>query len=174
MTCHVAQKTVIDTDHDLRITAKEEINSLGQKCTESGPCSACHTVHNAQGDKLWARLLPQTQDPVTSYCESCHREKACAEKKLVGTYTHPVGVDIRLAEDKTAAAGGSSAEVPAGASSATGLPGCRFSIRQERHRLRANWLPALPVIMSTSGCRVKAERDLVKISKGMERIVSFG
>jgi len=103
--CHLAQKTVIDTDHDLRITAKEEINSMGQKCTESGPCSACHIVHNAQGNKLWARLLPLTQDPITSYCESCHREKSCAEKKLVGTYTHPVGVDIRLTEDKTIATG---------------------------------------------------------------------
>ena len=101
LTCHLTQKTVLDTEHDLRITAKEEINSLGQKCTESGPCSACHVVHNAQGNRLWARLLPQTKDPVTSFCESCHREKSCAEKKLVGTYTHPVGVDIRLAEDKT-------------------------------------------------------------------------
>ncbi|MEW5800825.1 MAG: cytochrome c3 family protein [bacterium] len=101
VTCHEDQKTVLKTDHDLRITAAEDLNALEQKCVESGPCSACHAVHQAQGNRLWARVLPKVQDPVTAYCESCHREKACGEKKLVGTYTHPAGVDIRLAEDKT-------------------------------------------------------------------------
>lgn len=101
LACHQSQKSVIDTEHDLRLTAKEEPNWLGQKCTESGPCSACHIVHNAQGDKLWARLLPKAEDPISGYCQSCHRQNSCAEKKLVGTYTHPVGVDIKLADDKT-------------------------------------------------------------------------
>ncbi|MEW6380658.1 MAG: cytochrome c3 family protein [bacterium] len=101
LACHQTQKSVVETEHDLRITAKDEVNSLGQKCSESGPCSSCHAVHRAQGNKLWARLLPQAQDPVSAYCESCHREKLCAEKKLTGTYTHPVTVDIKLADDKT-------------------------------------------------------------------------
>ncbi|MGA1874205.1 MAG: cytochrome c3 family protein [bacterium] len=94
LTCHQAQKTIVETDHDLRITAQEETNWLGQTCNRFGPCSACHVVHNAQGGHLWARLRPQSKDPLSASCESCHREKNCAGKKLVGTYTHPAGVDL--------------------------------------------------------------------------------
>ncbi len=101
LACHQSKNMLIKTDHDLRITAKEELNSLGQLCTQFGPCSACHVVHNAQGNKLWARLLPQADDPISALCQSCHRQESCAQKKLVGAYTHPVQADIQSAGNKT-------------------------------------------------------------------------
>lgn len=101
LSCHGDKDKLIKTEHDLRITAKDEPNLAGQLCEEAGPCNACHLVHNAQGPRLWARFLPQANDQISAMCDSCHREKSCGEKKIIGTYTHPVGLDIEKAGGKT-------------------------------------------------------------------------
>ncbi|WP_028845776.1 cytochrome c3 family protein, partial [Thermodesulfatator atlanticus] len=41
-TCHAKAFAVIKTDHDLRVTAPEEKNILGQRVKDAGVCSACH------------------------------------------------------------------------------------------------------------------------------------
>ncbi|UCF90057.1 MAG: cytochrome c3 family protein, partial [Desulfobacterales bacterium] len=91
--CHAQQQSVIDTQHDLRVSLPGEKNIKAQRPSESGPCGACHTPHNAAGKKLWAkRLGPGT--PAAQMCLACHAEAAGLKIKGVGRYSHPVGRDL--------------------------------------------------------------------------------
>jgi len=90
--CHEKQKSLADTKHDLRITLPEEKNLKKQALSESGPCSACHTPHNAAGKKLWARPLDEG-NPATQMCLTCHGEDKPYKIKRTGTYSHPINVD---------------------------------------------------------------------------------
>lgn len=92
--CHEKQKALISTKHDLRLTLPEEKNIKQQALSESGPCSACHTPHNASGKKLWARHLSEG-NPATQMCLTCHGEDTSYKIKRVGTYSHPINVDPR-------------------------------------------------------------------------------
>jgi hypothetical protein len=56
------------TPHDLRQSAPQEQNRLGQTVAQGGPCSACHLSHR------YAReIIPSPLDP-DGYCITCHRE----------------------------------------------------------------------------------------------------
>ena len=92
MICHVDQKNVVDTKHDLRITLPGEKNIKKQSLSESGPCGACHTPHNAAGKKLWARPIKKDAPAAPQLCLSCHGEKTRYKIKRTGKYTHPVNV----------------------------------------------------------------------------------
>ncbi len=98
MICHEKQKTLVDTKHDLRITLPYEKNIKQQKLTESGPCGACHTPHNAEGKKLWARPLKKG-NPATQFCLTCHGDDTPYDTKRVGKYSHPINVELRLSEE---------------------------------------------------------------------------
>jgi predicted CXXCH cytochrome family protein len=90
--CHENQRNLIGTKHDLRETLPDEQNIKKQSASESGPCSACHTPHNASGNKLWARPL-RTGNPATQMCLSCHARDAGYKIKGVGDYSHPINVE---------------------------------------------------------------------------------
>ncbi|MFQ5645785.1 MAG: cytochrome c3 family protein [bacterium] len=54
--CHVDQKYIEKTAHDLRFSAPGSRNRLGETPGQSGVCGSCHRVHNAPGQvMLWAR-----------------------------------------------------------------------------------------------------------------------
>ncbi|MFC1855252.1 cytochrome c3 family protein [Thermodesulfobacteriota bacterium] len=100
--CHKPQEFIFMTDHDLTVTAPEEKNINNQTAKESGPCGACHTVHNAlASNKLWARPLGDAEDAISMFCFSCHAEGQVGSKKLVGEHSHPVMADIRKADGTT-------------------------------------------------------------------------
>jgi len=94
-TCHPTQARVDGTDHDLKATAPQAANLLGQTVKMSGACSACHLVHNGPGKfKLWARSyspLSENENVMNALCTSCHSKGNMAEKKVPPIATHPTG-----------------------------------------------------------------------------------
>lgn len=90
-TCHTFQKDLINTKHDLRVSLPDEKNSKQQQASESGPCGACHTPHNAVGRRLWARHL-SPGDPASGMCLTCHAQETGYQTKRIGDYSHPVNV----------------------------------------------------------------------------------
>ncbi len=94
LTCHDKKKSLIGTDHDLRITAPGQLNSMGLKPSASGPCGVCHIPHRAANEKLWAGL-PSQGNLASAMCLACHDEETEQIKKTIGEHSHPV--DITLA-----------------------------------------------------------------------------
>lgn len=99
-TCHNAQYLLDDTDHDLSITAKDEINVLKQTIKQAGVCAACHIPHKATGPYLWAREVkdPSSLSSPSKLCLTCHNDKGIAAKKTVGRFTHPVNIPMQEAD----------------------------------------------------------------------------
>ncbi|UCH82031.1 MAG: cytochrome c3 family protein [Nitrospiraceae bacterium] len=98
--CHEHQKNIINTKHDLRVTLPEEKNIRNQALDEAGPCSACHTPHNALDKKLWARPVMEG-NPASQLCLGCHGDHTDYKTKRIGTYSHPIDVRITLQPDQT-------------------------------------------------------------------------
>ncbi|MDH5393137.1 MAG: cytochrome c3 family protein [Gammaproteobacteria bacterium] len=94
-TCHKEKWNVTDSKHDLRLTAPDAENALGQNVDESGICAACHLVHNANGSKLWARDKLSGNGTGYIACLGCHNENGLAKDKTLGKHTHPVNVDMK-------------------------------------------------------------------------------
>jgi predicted CXXCH cytochrome family protein len=92
--CHAEQYRVDATDHDLRITAQEESNIAGQGVEQAGVCSPCHIPHNGTGPRLWARSLEEERKTSSRLCLSCHNSGGPGKAKLVGKYSHLVGVPV--------------------------------------------------------------------------------
>lgn len=92
--CHVKQKQVVGSKHDMSLARKDSKNIRDQQAGKSGACSACHVPHKGKGLKMWARPVDATQDPMAALCLSCHNKKGIANKHTTGKYSHPVGVNI--------------------------------------------------------------------------------
>jgi predicted CXXCH cytochrome family protein len=94
--CHEDAMAVIDTDHDLRHTAKDSRNLLDESPDEAGVCGSCHSMHRGSvahpyiniGDKLpeGTKASHIARDRL---CEACHREEGIDEKHVVSDYSHP-------------------------------------------------------------------------------------
>jgi predicted CXXCH cytochrome family protein len=89
--CHEKQRSLIDTKHDLRLTLPDEKNIKEQLLSKSGPCSACHTPHNAPGRRLWARSI-KSGNPASQMCLTCHGEDTGYKTKRIGAFSHPINV----------------------------------------------------------------------------------
>ncbi|MGB5993398.1 MAG: cytochrome c3 family protein [Desulfobacterales bacterium] len=87
--CHEKQKSLINTKHDMRLSLPDIKNIKQQRVSQSGPCGACHTPHNAANKRLWARQLGPG-DLATQMCLSCHSEKSGYDTKHIGNISHPV------------------------------------------------------------------------------------
>lgn len=98
--CHKDKQTVVGSDHDLRIVAKDKPNRFEQLPAQSGVCGACHTLHQGRG--LQSRLSSvkwvsgvdeEHMDPDTlerdRLCLNCHQKGGLGEKKIVRYYSHP-------------------------------------------------------------------------------------
>lgn len=94
-TCHADKFLVAGTDHDLGVTAPDNLNIVKQTVKQGGVCSPCHVPHNATAPFLWARSFRTKPTSPSSLCLSCHDRKAVAEKKTVGENTHPVVVEVK-------------------------------------------------------------------------------
>lgn len=90
--CHQDKAYILDTDHDLNVTAPQATNSKGQTVRQSGVCGQCHSVHNAEtAIRLWARSGGEGLGPdvMANLCLSCHDDDAVAKAKVPEEYTHP-------------------------------------------------------------------------------------
>ncbi len=93
--CHADQSTVVMTDHDMTILAPDSKNLLGQRPVESGPCGACHLVHNGKNRvRLWARKLRKGDGVMDKMCKSCHNRKSIGSEKVPKVDSHPKGMLI--------------------------------------------------------------------------------
>ncbi|MDF9390919.1 MULTISPECIES: cytochrome c3 family protein [Methylococcus] len=98
--CHKQKQTVVGTDHDLRITAKDEKNALGELPSETGVCGSCHTLHRGKGDRRFlfaARKVKPQPGPAMDetpfkrdgLCLNCHQKGGVGGKKVVHHFSHP-------------------------------------------------------------------------------------
>ncbi|MCA9253388.1 MAG: hypothetical protein KDA54_19835, partial [Phycisphaerales bacterium] len=71
------------TPHDLRLTAANEKNRLGQTAEEGGPCSACHLAHR------YAREFEPCDHDPDGRCTTCHEVDHCASSHARPTMEHP-------------------------------------------------------------------------------------
>jgi len=87
--CHSGKVLVDGT------SAPQETNLLGQTVKASGPCGACHLVHNSPNPlKLWARPfgpIAENESTSSALCTSCHSKGNIAENKIPRIATHPEG-----------------------------------------------------------------------------------
>jgi predicted CXXCH cytochrome family protein len=88
--CHEENALVVGTDHDLRITAPKSLNLNQEDADTSGVCSACHLVHNAWGNRLWARGVGPGGNRNEALCTGCHARRKEASRKTVGEPNHPM------------------------------------------------------------------------------------
>jgi predicted CXXCH cytochrome family protein len=93
-TCHLDQRKVAHTKHNLALLDESSKNIRGQEVGRAGVCSACHLPHGGQGPKMWARAVTPGDDPVSDLCLTCHSDGGTAKNKQVGRHTHPVGRDM--------------------------------------------------------------------------------
>lgn len=83
--CHMAQKDIAGSAHDLRTNFPDEQNILGVPARESGTCGACHGAHRP------TRQPFATEADPAGLCTSCHRPDAVAAQKPVAPMNHPGG-----------------------------------------------------------------------------------
>jgi len=92
--CHEQQEPVAGTGHDLRLSAPDVKNILGQRSGDTGPCSSCHAVHQGGGNYLWAVENRVQDTTLDALCLSCHSAGQCGEKFLPGEFSHPVDITV--------------------------------------------------------------------------------
>lgn len=81
--CHPERAEMANTPHDLRLSAPDCRNRIGQTPEQSGPCGACHTFHR------YARMPdPRPNDP-SGLCVTCHQSDSCAGRVDLQAHGHP-------------------------------------------------------------------------------------
>jgi predicted CXXCH cytochrome family protein len=105
--CHSDHSQIAGSPHDLKVSAPEYVNTLGERATSAGLCSPCHSIHSAREEKfIWsAPMGPSKLDgwneqhtfkdnrPVM-VCTGCHSEGNVAGKQLPAFGLHPLGLDF--------------------------------------------------------------------------------
>jgi predicted CXXCH cytochrome family protein len=93
--CHRQQAAVRGTDHDLRITAPQALNTNRENVHHAGICGACHAVHNATDDAFLSAVLPAGgADKAQDMCLGCHARGRAAEAKVPLETGHPRDVSV--------------------------------------------------------------------------------
>ena len=88
--CHSKFSGLLDTPHDLRISAPDEQNIRDEIAAESGPCGSCHLVHiTSRASGVWARGSISRSDFGSELCTCCHRQGQCAEARIPQYVDHP-------------------------------------------------------------------------------------
>ena len=93
--CHRDKAPVVLSKHNLDISAANEKNAQDMTVSHSGTCSACHVPHNGEGNRMWARRIGSGGQDIKALCVDCHRQDGIAENKTIGTYSHPVQVNLK-------------------------------------------------------------------------------
>ena len=90
LSCHGDKADVLQSDHNLLITAPDAKNALGRKPFESGVCGACHIVHNStEKIDLWAMAPGTGSNVMEKMCNSCHNDRGAAAAKVPLVSSHP-------------------------------------------------------------------------------------
>lgn len=104
-TCHEGQERIVNSDHDLRLTAKQSHNLAGQSPQQSGVCGACHRMHSGKAGEpmlhAWERHDYKGKEQALerdTLCLDCHREKGIADSARVSRFSHPAR-DLVLRSD---------------------------------------------------------------------------
>ncbi len=91
--CHRDKFVIANSLHDMKKTAPEEKNILGQTAEESGLCEQCHLVHGGQKAFLWAReITTKDEKTVRNLCINCHSEDGVGKKKVLKDFSHPIDI----------------------------------------------------------------------------------
>jgi predicted CXXCH cytochrome family protein len=109
--CHQDKQTVVGSDHDLRITAKDKTNRFNQTPAQSGVCGACHTLHQGRGLQArlsaarWVSGVDEEHMDAAVFerdrlCLNCHQKGGLGAKKIARYFSHP-SRDMVLRSDKT-------------------------------------------------------------------------
>jgi predicted CXXCH cytochrome family protein len=94
--CHESAMAVVNSDHDLRMSAPDSQNVLQQSPEEAGLCGSCHSMH--QNKKKEAMLSVASLPPEEAkqshierdkLCQNCHHDPGIGERRIVEDYTHP-------------------------------------------------------------------------------------
>ncbi len=97
--CHKDKSAILESGHDLRKTAPDSRNSLGQTPVESGVCGSCHRIHKADHLLLWGRKKAGKHKgkgtAAEDMCLSCHKNGGIAAKKQLSGYSHPFSMSLR-------------------------------------------------------------------------------
>ncbi len=88
--CHEENALIIGTDHDMNVTAARAKNLNGETVNQSGVCGACHAVHNAFGNLLWARGVGLGENRNEALCKGCHAKRKSGSRKIIGEPSHPM------------------------------------------------------------------------------------
>jgi len=100
--CHRDHARIAGSPHDLKISAPEYTNMLGETSNHAGLCSPCHSVHNANEQKfIWSAPLgpsklegwngEHTADTnlMVMICTGCHSEGNIAQDTIPLYGLHP-------------------------------------------------------------------------------------
>ncbi len=90
LACHAEQQAVLDTRHNLALSAPQEKNLEGKTVAQAGPCSACHLPHKA------ARRIATGLKPANGLCLSCHSRGRVAQKAVLAGVQHPLNVPLAI------------------------------------------------------------------------------
>ena len=100
--CHRDHARIAGSPHDLKVSAPEYTNMLGETSTHAGLCSPCHSVHNANDQKfIWSAPLGPSKlegwneeyttdtNLMVMICTGCHSEGNIARDKIPLYGLHP-------------------------------------------------------------------------------------
>ncbi len=104
--CHKDYAKLVNTAHDLRLSAKESENRYHETPQQAGVCGSCHSMHQAEDDKFFldATVKENYQGkekplPRDQACLNCHRKDGVADAAQIKYFSHPEK-DLILRSDK--------------------------------------------------------------------------
>ncbi len=105
--CHKDYSKLINTDHDLRVSAEKSKNRYDKTPEHTGACGTCHSMHEAEDNKLALDATVKSiykgeEKPLQSdqICLNCHRKDGIADKSQIKYFSHPTK-DMILRSDKS-------------------------------------------------------------------------
>jgi predicted CXXCH cytochrome family protein len=94
--CHEQAMGVIDTDHDMRVSAPDSENQLEETPRQAGVCGSCHSMHRNRYKTPMLSIASHAADDVKQshlerdrLCQNCHHDEGIGKKRVVSEYTHP-------------------------------------------------------------------------------------
>lgn len=96
--CHQDKQAVSNSRHNLALIGIKDTHNENRAHNDAaGICTTCHLPHNAKGSILWARETGPGKGAIEVLCTDCHQKGGNAEKKLPGSYNHPLDVKLTAA-----------------------------------------------------------------------------
>ena len=94
--CHQDYSRIVNTDHDLRLSAPDSKNRHDKKAKDIYVCGSCHAMHEAEAnnyllDATKKNIYQGNEKPLDRdrICLSCHYKNGSAEKSQIKHFSHP-------------------------------------------------------------------------------------